>query len=108
MITLERSDIERILYALENMRQRQPMYLEAVNIEAMVNFIHGFNLGIFTLGFKIPDMVYEQAYKQRGWEYTARGAWQDMRDRGLSEETIMDELLAVEMDAWRLLDEKII
>lgn len=98
---MQPSQIRRIIEVLESARTRKQMYFQPVNVEATVNFLNGFKLLLFCLEMEMPHAVYAQVYQQRGWEYTARGVWIDMQERQMTEESIIDELLTLEIQAWK-------
>jgi hypothetical protein len=94
--------IERIVEFLTSVRSRKPMHLETVDAAAAMNFLHGFRVGCMACGFDLPPECCEQATTGRGWEWSAAGTAGQMRERGLSEEAIADELLAIEIEAWSM------
>jgi hypothetical protein len=97
---LEIAMVDHILDILRSARQRKPMYLQSVNIAAADNFLSGFKIGCFACGLEVPVEIRERVTIERGWQWYAALPITEMRERGLSEEQIVDELFAIEIAAW--------
>lgn len=100
---MQLSKIQWIIEILEAAREVKMMYIQPVTVDSAINFLNGFRLGMFCLDEKIPGGVRDQAHKDRGYNYTAMGTERQMRARQMSDEEIMDELFALEIEAWKLM-----
>lgn len=71
---------------------RKEMYFQPTDSATANNFIWGFVTGCFVCGV---DLDLQAAEKQRGWKTEACGPIPEMKERGLSDDEITDELLAI-------------
>lgn len=104
---MDPAQIAFVIEVLESARRRKPMYLAPVSVDSAVHLLYGFNLAFFTMGLQISHATRQQAYIRHGWRYTALGVWETMRKKGMSEEAIVDELFALEIEAWKIRLEQI-
>jgi hypothetical protein len=92
--------VYRILEILRSARQRKPMYIQPVDVAAAENFLAGFHVGCFACGLEVPFEIRERVTIERGWPWYAARPIKEMRERGLNEEQIVDELFAMEIAGW--------
>jgi hypothetical protein len=71
---------------------RKEMYFQPVDSQTAKTFIDGFSTGCFAFGIHID---WQAAETERGWTANACGPVAEMRQRGLSDQAIVDELLAI-------------
>jgi hypothetical protein len=90
----------RIIEILRSARDRKAMYLGTVDVPSAENFLNGFQVGCFACGPDVPLEVRERVTTARGWGWSAKRPIEEMRERGLNEEEIVDELFAIEIAAW--------
>jgi hypothetical protein len=98
----ETAMVDRILEILGSARERKPMYLGTVDVASAESFLNGFLIGCFACGLEVPLEIQEQATIERGWPWYASRPIPEMRERGLSEEQIVDELFAIQIAAWEM------
>ncbi|MHB1558572.1 MAG: hypothetical protein ACYC61_14035 [Isosphaeraceae bacterium] len=91
---------ERILEILRSARSRKSMYLGTVDVPSAETFLNGFLVGCFACGRDVPLEIREQVTIARGWTWSAARPIDEMRERGLTEEQVVDELFAIEIAAW--------
>jgi hypothetical protein len=89
-----------IIEILRSARDRKAMYLGTVDVPSAENFLNGFKVGCFACGRDVPLEVRARVTTKRGWVWSAKGPIEEMRERGLTEEEIVDELFAIEIAAW--------
>ncbi len=94
---------ERILEILRSARSRKAMYLGTVDVPSAECFLNGFVVGCFACGRDLPLEIHEQVTIARGWTWSAARPIDEMRERGLTEEQVVDELFAIEIAAWEAL-----
>jgi hypothetical protein len=92
----------RIIEILKSARDREAMYLGTVDVPSAENFLNGFQVGCFACGRDLPLEVRERVTTARGWSWSAKRPIDEMRERGLNEEEIVDELFAIEIAAWEV------
>src|SRR4051794_24912570 len=100
-MALEAPMVGRIVEILIGDRRRKPMYLGTVDGTTAETFLCGFRVGCLACGLDVPLEIRQQATTARGWRWEASGPVPEMRERGLSEEQIADELFAIEIAAWQ-------
>lgn len=93
-----------LIERLELMQQRKAMLVQPVSVSAVLDFLRGFRNAYRCCGVR-SDV--DKAEKQRGWKLSALGPVPQMRKKGMSDEQIMDELIAIEIDALRLTQQEI-
>ena len=102
------TDRAKIIRRLEDMRRRPILYVGSMEHELMESLLHGFMMGCFAAGeieddFKKRLEVRNQVIAEREWAVLAFSPSREMKARGLSEEAIIDELLAIEIAIWHRL-----
>jgi len=71
---------------------RQDMYFQPTDSATAMNFINGFLTGCFVFGV---DLDWQAAEQKRGWKTVACGPIPEMKQRGLADDEITNELLAI-------------
>jgi hypothetical protein len=94
--------VRRILQILKSARQRKAMYLPNVDVASAETFLSGFEIGCSACGFEVPLEVRKRVTTLRGWEWRATSPVDQMRERGVDEERIVEELFALEIAAWEM------
>ena len=95
-----------IIDFLEAVRKRPQMYIGELNAKLMEYFINGFNVGCFAsniderINFN-HSISKSKVLIERGWGAGVFSPLKDMTVRGIPDEAIIDELLAIEIDTWR-------
>ena len=86
------------LIELLRMVQTQPaMYMGRVTADATVSFCGGIWCVCYASGISLTNGIRSQATESRGWQYTSTGGVDLMREQGLTEEQIVQELLLIEI-----------
>ena len=93
--------IEGALQLLEGLSRRTSMYIQPVDIYNLQSYLHGLEDGCSLGGLTITREVYAAAASARGWKQGATGIVWHMEAKGLSAEAIMQEMIAVEVEAFR-------
>lgn len=93
---------------LTEVTKRVHLFIEPVTAEILECFLQGFVRGVLVGSLSIDDVMYrrtqESVARSRGWEHTAAHLYRQMRARGLPEEQIIRERLAIEVETWRRLE----
>jgi len=94
--------ILRIIEELERVRGRRMLFMGDNSSSAAGSFLCGFDCACMILGLHLPYEMRQQATEERGWPLSAE-AWSvsAMRERGLTDEAIADEMIAINIGAWR-------
>ncbi len=94
--------IKKLIENLEHVIKYPTMYMGRATWDAVNIFIYGFSCAYGAMGVPLTLDIRRQATNSRGWEFTSiRGADQ-MREQGLSEEQIVQELLLIEIKILEL------
>lgn len=97
--------IARLIERLKHVIKRPTMYMGAATYDAVNVFIYGFSCAYDAVGVSLTLDLRRQATNSCGWVFSsARGADQ-MREQGLSEEQIVQELLLIEIKMLEIVAE---
>lgn len=99
------AELEKITLQLEAIAERPSMFLgNEDNTEGAHLMLWGFNMGLLRLledgSFSMPNFL-EAGHKARGWDFTAFGPEAQMRERGLNDSQIVQELIQISIACWR-------
>ena len=85
-----------ILDLLEHVRTRKEMYLEHVTVEAVENFVTGFVVACVASEIPLNWETWSSSADERGWQcVTTKRHSAMMREHGLSEDEIVEELFQI-------------
>ena len=95
--------IARLIESLELVRRRPAMFAGR-EPSAVQAFLSGSDLACREHGLWLRHATRQRAAAERGWVAPTAEAWpvSQMRERGFGEAAVADELLAIEILAWRL------
>lgn len=100
---MTKDDIAKVIATLELVRQRPAMFMGRVSGTPAELFLSGVAAVCHALGTRISFEVREQAATERGWPFPPYGPAVEMRERGFTEEQVVDELIAIEIRALEIL-----
>jgi hypothetical protein len=98
----EKEQAEAIIRVLEKIAEKPSMFISST--EPVWDFFSGFWLGCAMFEFKQPrydEELWQKALEHRGWEFSARAPTGQMRERGLSHEATIQELVAIEVEVLK-------
>ncbi len=98
-----KDQILNIINLLADVREKPRKWLHSGD-SSIVDFVGGFNAAMaFTSLSTYRDYLKANAkvLKERGWETSSRHVWYEMKEHGLHSETILQELLTIEIESWR-------
>lgn len=103
--------IETIIATLEHTQARPAMYMHnAQDLEAAQGFLDGFSTPCMRLGYGYGQKVQATIFTQRGWyraenraELLSQKTGKNMKESGMSDAEIIQELFAIEIDCWKTL-----
>src|SRR5437868_5405661 len=94
---------------LEHVSKKLNLYINPVTQQNLKSFTDGFTLGYVLADGRLDyhDVVnaWQQVVAARRWEVNALGPHKEMEERGMSEKEIINELLQIEIQVWKLLEE---
>lgn len=93
-----------LLAGWEHICKRPLMYFSN-DVPAVVNFLEGFKTACLMLNPAFDyKAIYGQVIQERGWKDSPQGIWRQMQERGMSDEEVISEMLAVYQEIWTQLD----
>lgn len=84
--------VDEIAVAMQMICSRKAMYFQPVDATTARTFVDGFLTGCFVLGVELD---WNRAEQMRGWKTSPLGPIPQMKERGLNDDKIADELLAI-------------
>ena len=102
--------VETIIAILEHAQARTAMFMhDADRVDVVKGFISGFNVAWRIMGYSISQEVYDAVITQRGWkrsgsraELLSQKTNKNMKDSGMSDAEVIQELFAIEIDCWKI------
>ena len=96
------SVIENIIRWFENIKTRPLMfYGESDNPKLVENGMYWFQMALVHLGYNFQPK--ENEIVKRNLHRTAKGLEQQLRERGLTDEEIVREIIDIEIENWKQL-----
>ena len=97
--------IAELIVRLQHVMKHPAMYMGDVTIASALSFQAGLYCACSAIGMPLTTTLCSRASNSRGWEYGSSGAVQPMREAGLTEEQIVQELLLIEIKMLELVAE---
>lgn len=95
--------IRALIDSLELVRQRPAMFMGWTKTNSAEIFLAGFDTASEAVGIDGSRERMVKAGEARGWEFSSTGFTPHMRERGMGEAEMVDELIAIHIDAYRSL-----
>lgn len=100
------TQIRSLIELLEAARQRPGMYIGAAEPARVESFVLGIQVACCVLGEDASpgltaNELKRQVISERGWKWPVQGLVFHLRQRGLSDAQIVDELFAIELECWK-------
>jgi hypothetical protein len=89
---------EKLLQLLQRLQQSKEMFIFPLTLASLENYLSGFRGACAACGFEVNRKLRQQVIERHGWKFSAAGPASQMKEKGMSEEAIMDELIAIEME----------
>jgi hypothetical protein len=78
------------------------MFVAPVTFEVVRGYLHGLQFGCRLAGIAYSEDDYTVAAESRGWDPRGNvGIVRDFKNKGLSDAEMVQELIGVELDAYR-------
>ena len=106
--------VEGIVSTLEHAQRRPAMFMyDAGRVVVVTSFLSGFGTACSALGHSYSKQTFEAIFDQRGWkrfgnraELLSKKTGKNMKDSGMSDAEIINELFSIEIECWKsLLDD---
>jgi hypothetical protein len=95
---------QKVVELLREVRRRPPAWLGGYSPESLLHFLHGVTAVAGAFGLRVDRYLgsaYGQVITERGWEHVAVAPVDEMRERGLSDPEVVQELLTIEIETWK-------
>ncbi len=99
---------ERIISELETMKHRLNMFIQPQTPEILQCYLNGLGRGVM---LSFTSLIFDDyvnarraSNKQRGWKLRSKSPLYEMREKGISEDEIVQELLEIEIQMWKILE----
>lgn len=100
-----RAVLGRVIEVLESARSRTPMYFSPVEPNVVIHWLLGVRIGLMANGIDWSPDDRRAIVEARGLRFGASWEADQLADRGLSPEQVVDELLSIEVEQWRRAEE---
>jgi hypothetical protein len=107
-MTDPRQAVQRFIDTLERCRTRSAMLVGRTSVERIIAFFNGANLALGCCldnpsGHNADDIWLAVLYRRqlRSGATGMAGVADQLRDRGMTEEQVVEELIAIEIENWR-------
>jgi predicted nucleotidyltransferase len=102
----DRDKVRRFVEALNGyIGKRIGMYIGGNNPVFFNHFLNGFHAAAAILGLNRNTdgfrRMYEKVVIERGWRYTSAHPYQQMQERGMDNDAIIQEMIALESETWK-------
>jgi hypothetical protein len=94
--------LEGVLELLDHFARRTGMHVQPVEVATVQSYLDGLRAGCSIAGLAASREVYERAARSRGWKSRATGIVWHMQAKKLDDAAVIQELIAVEAEAFRL------
>ncbi|MBX7173442.1 MAG: hypothetical protein K1X72_20910 [Pyrinomonadaceae bacterium] len=105
-------EVNRIIDYLDLMKQRPKMCIYPFNTDSLRNFLYGLER-CFLLSFDESELhlrfselinARSETIHNRGWKVLSVSPDYEMREKGMPEEEIIQELIEIEIGKWKIWD----
>ena len=99
--------VEKLIAELHLMLLHPALFAGENTVLGTQMYFRGVGLALETMGVRgsLDALIHIQVIESRGWEFSANGAVNDMRERGLSEEQMVQELILIEIKTLEIVVE---
>ena len=102
---MNRVIINKLIENLQFVMKRPTMFMGTANWDTVDIFIYSFSCAYSAIGVPLTLDLRRLATNSRGWEFTSLRGADKMREQGLSEEQIVQEMLLIEIKMLELVAE---
>jgi|RhiMetdeSRZDD1v2_1073273.scaffolds.fasta_scaffold157749_2 hypothetical protein len=103
--------IPEMIRTLEFVKEKPHMFVADNPVTSMECFLFGFRSGCYANtdinSLKHKNTI-DEVTIERGWHFSPVPVSIEMRKRGLSDEEIIEELLTIEIEAWRRMESLVV
>jgi hypothetical protein len=100
----DREKVKRLIHALETyIGQRLPMYIGEPTPENLLTYLYAIETTMsILLSPRNKGRDYkEEVIRERGWVDATRHPHEEMKDRGMDNDAILQEMIVIEIETWK-------
>lgn len=99
------NNIQNIIEVLESIRKYPTIYVGNVSPDSLLCLLNGFYLGLKTSSNTHENYpnVMKEVLTKKGWNSPSPSFINQMREKNLSDEEVIKELLEIEIETWKIL-----
>ena len=90
---VQKDVVEKLIEEVRRVVERPVMYLGSVTVASAIGFQAGIYCACSAFGITLTTALRSRASNSRGWKFGPSGGVNPMREHGLTEEQIVQELL---------------
>jgi hypothetical protein len=99
---MNKADIEKIISALESVAKRPYMYMGSEGEIAAQPFLAGFHCALRILNLDEDTQKFRNdVLTERGWELSSVAPYTEMKQRSMSPDQMINEILTIEIEVWK-------
>src|SRR4051794_11822105 len=87
-----------VIDVLESARSRKPMFFSPVEPNVLIHWLDGLHVGLMIFGLEWSLKHRRLVVERRGLEFQAKWETEQLEQRGLTPEEVVDEMLGIEID----------
>jgi hypothetical protein len=102
--SFDRQQVRLLIEFLRAAMEHKGMVFGSAEIPHFLDWFMGFSQGISFAGLTInrtPESIWWSVAHERGWALSSQIPWWQMREKGMCDDAIIDEILTIEIEAWR-------
>jgi hypothetical protein len=102
--SFDRQQVRQLIEFLMAAMEHKGLAFGSAEIPHFLDWFIGFSQGISFAGLRVdrtPESIWWSVAHQRGWALSSQLPWWQMREKGMSDDAIIDEILRIEIEAWR-------
>lgn len=103
-------EINQIIIDLEAIKRNPKMFIEPVTPEILFCYLTGFKRGIFLSQRELTFHDFVEAHRfavqVRGLSFSAAPSYFGLREKGITEDEIIQEMIEIEIEKYRILSQQ--
>lgn len=104
-------NVSGIVSYLEEVKKYPGLHIQPVTPETLMIYFYGLNKGITfaadRFDFNASSNETRSLIISRGWKGGSKPLYSEMREKGMNDEEIIQELLSIEIEMWRIIEKRI-
>jgi hypothetical protein len=86
---------------LRQLQKQKEAFVHPLEIGGVETYLAGFRAGCAAFGAELPPKLRASVLERRGWKRSAAGPVPQMKEKGMTDLAVMDELIEIEIELWQ-------